>query len=145
MKLWKRSRGRTRGETIDREIQGIQQAKLSAIIIAVARPWIERLGADPPLLAVEFACQTCGAVWNVSRLEDAMVREEVVRELREGVVSSAPKGTETEVRQLFDMLYERALAAAPRDRRMVANLAVVNLGGGSFRIDVASVAGGSEA
>ena len=115
------------------------------MIIAVARPWIERLGADPPLPAVEFAYQTCGALWNASRLEDVIAREQVIRQLREGVVSSAPKGTESEVRRLFDMLYERALAASPEDRRMVVNLAVVNLGGGSFRVDVASVAGGSEA
>ncbi len=73
------------------------------------------------------------------------MREEIVRQLREGVISAAPKGSETEVRQLFDMLYERALAAWPTDRRMVANLAVVDLGSGSFRVDVASVTGGSEA
>ena len=119
--------------------------KLSARIIAIAGPWIERLGPDPPLLAVEFAYQTCGAVWNASRVEDATAREEIARELREGVVSSAPIGAENDVRQLFDVLYERALAAWPEDRRMVTNLAVVDLGGGTFRVDVASVTGGSSA
>ena len=117
--------------------------KLSARIIAIAGAWIERLGPDPPLLAVEFAYQTCGAVWNASRVEDTTAREGIVRELREGVVSSAPKGVENEVRQLLDVLYERALAAWPEDRRMVANLTVVDLGGGSFRVDVTSVTGGS--
>jgi len=142
MRLWKRKRGRTPGRTIDREVQ---RAKLSAMIIAIAGPWIERLGPDPPLPAVEFAYQTCGAAWNASRVQDAMARDEIVRQLRDGVLSSAPQGAETEVRQLFDVLYERALAAWPEDRRMVANLAVVDLGGGSFRVDVASVTGGSEA
>ena len=101
------------------------QAKLSARIIAIAGPWIERLGPDPPLLAVEFAYQTCGAVWNASRVEGATDRE-----------------VENEVRQLFDVLYERALVAWPNDRRTVGNLAVVGLGGGSFRVDVVSVTGG---
>jgi len=142
MRLWKRKRGRTPGRTLDREAQ---RAKLSAMIIAIAGPWIERLGPDPPLPAVEFAYQTCGAVWNASRVQDAMARDAIVRQLRDGVLSSAPQGTETEVRQLFDVLYERALAAWPGDRRIVANLAVVDLGGGYFRVDVASVTGGSEA
>ena len=119
------------------------QAKLSGRIIAIAGPWIERLGPDPPLLAVEFAYQTCGAVWNASRVEDATAREEIVRKLREGVVSAAPTGTENEVEQLFDTLYERAAAAWPDDRRTIANLAVLDLGGGSFRVDVASVTGGT--
>ena len=142
MKLSKRNRDRAQ---VGATAGGIARSKLSATIIAIARPWIERLGAHPPMPAVEFAYQTCGAVWNASRLEDAIAREEVVRQLRKGVVSAAPKGAETEVRQLFDMLYEPALATSPEDRRMVVNLAVVNLGGGSFRVDVASVAGGTEA
>lgn len=123
----------------------ITQDKRSATIIAVARPWIERLGACPPLPAVEFAYQTCGAVWNVSRLDDAITRQEEARRLRAAVASAAPEGTGTEVRQLCDMLYERALAASPEDRRMVVNLQVVDLGGGSFRVDVASVTGEAEA
>lgn len=142
MKLSKGNRGRTQ---VGATAGGMARSKLSATIIAIARPWIERLGAHPPMPAVEFAYQTCGVVWNASRLEDAIAREEVVHQLREGVVSAAPKGAETEVRQLFDMVYERALATSPEDRRMVVNLAVVNLGGGSFRVDVASVAGGTEA
>ena len=135
----KPNRGQSQVPVADRE--GLP-AMLSATIIAVARPWIEYLGANPPWPAVEFAYQTCGAVWNVSRLEDPIGREEEIRRLRSAVVSSAPRGTETEVQQLFDMLYERALASFPEDRRMVVNLAVVNLGGGSFRVDVASMSGG---
>lgn len=143
MRLSKRNQGvvQKRG-SIDREIE---RRKLSAMITAIAQPWIERLGRDPPLPAVEFAYKTCGAVWNASRLEDATARKEIVCQLRDGVISAAPKGTETEVQQLFDMLYERALVAWPTDRRMVVNLVVVDLARGSFRVDVASVAGGSEA
>ena len=142
MKRSKQKRGRAQ---VGATAGGIARSKLSATIIAIARPWIERLGAHPPMPAVEFAYQTCGVVWNATRLEDTIAREDAVRQLRESVVSAAPKGTETEVRQLFNMVYQRALATSPEDRRMVVNLAVVNLGGGSFRVDVASVAGGTEA
>lgn len=142
MKRSKRKRGRAQ---VGATAGGMPRSKLSATIIGIAQPWIERLGVHPPLPAVEFAYQTCGVVWNVTRLEDATEREEAVHQLREGVVSAVPKGAEAEVRQLFDMVYKRALATSPEDRRMVLNLEIVNLGNGSYRVDVASLTGGTEA
>lgn len=138
MKPWKSNRDRKEAGAPDR-------GTLSAKIIAIAAPWIELLGSDPPLPAMEFAYQTCMMAWNVSRVEDSTERGEIVRQLREGVVASAPKGAGSEVGQLFDLIFERARAAWPEDRRIGVNLAVVDLGDGSVRVDVASMAGEAEA
>jgi hypothetical protein len=126
------------GDAMDRKTQG---EKLSARIIAIATPWIERLGPAPTSLALRFVYETCGAVWNVSRLQDATARETLVGDFRKGVVSAAPSGTENEVRRMFDLLYQRALVAWPEDRRFVARVTVVDVSGGNFRLDVVSVTG----
>lgn len=122
-----------------------ERGKLSEIIIALARPWVERLGPAPPLPAIEFAYQTCGLVWNVSRLPDPNDRQDLFDKLSQEVVDAAPEGTEQEVSALVNGLYQRAVAQSPKDRRMVVNMEVQDLGGGDFHVLVASASGAEEA
>ena len=119
--------------------------KLSAIIVALARPWIERLGSRPPLPAVEIAYQTCAVLWNATRLGDAAVRQAVFDRVSREVAAGAPPGSEATVSELIELLYQRALAAYPEDQRLVVKLHVEDLGDGSVRVDVSSTRPSGEA
>jgi hypothetical protein len=114
---------------------------MSEVVVDIARPWIERLGPDPPLPAVEFAYQTCGLVWNVSRLFNAEDREDEFNKVAQEVVAIAPRGTETEMQQLVEELHRRALERYPDDPRIIVNMDVEDLGDGNFHVFVGSAQG----
>ena len=138
-----RSNMETGHEPMDRD-SDVSRDKLSEIMVALAHPWIERLGPAPPLPAVEFAYQACGLVWNVSRLSDSKKRQELFDKVSRQVAGAAPEGTEQEVSALVDMIYRRALVQAPEDRRIVVNMDIQDLGGGDFYVLVASARGAEE-
>ena len=121
----------------------VTRGKISEVVLDVARPWIERLGPDPPLPAVEFAYQTCGLVWNVSRVSKAEDREVEFNKVAQEVVAIAPSGTEREMMQLIEELNRRALELYPDDPRIIVNMKVEDLGEGNFHVLVASVHGQS--
>ncbi len=122
----------------------VTPVKLSEIIVGLARPWVERLGTAPPLPAIEFAYQTCALVWNVSRLADPNDRQKLFDKVSRQVADAVPERTKQEVSALVDTLYRRALALFPEDRRIVVNMQIQDLGGGDFRVVVATARGAEE-
>lgn len=116
----------------------VARGKMSEIIAHIVSPWIECLGQDPPLPAVEFAYQTCRLVWNVSRLPNEEDREGEFKMVAQKVVDLAPRGKETEMQQLVEMLYRRALKLYPEDPRIIVNMKIEDLGDGDFHVLVAS-------
>ena len=134
----KKRRAFGKGRSLVTRGSDVARGKMSEIIADIVRPWIERLGPDPPLPAVEFAYQTCRLVWNVSRLPNAEDREGEFKVVAQKVVDLAPRGTETEMQQLVEMLYRRALELYPEDPRIIVNMNIEDLGDGDFHVLVAS-------
>jgi hypothetical protein len=136
----KNKKRRTSGKGRRSMTQGsdVARGKMSEIIADIVRPWIERLGPDPPLPAVEFAYQTCRLVWNVSRLPNEEDREGEFKMAAQSVVDLAPRGRETEMEKLVEMLYRRALELYPEDPRIIVNMNIEDLGDGDFHVLVAS-------
>jgi hypothetical protein len=115
--------------------------KMSEVVVDLARPWLERLGPNPPSLAVEFGYQLCGLLWNVSRLRDVESREgELARVLRD-VVAMAPDGTQREVERFAIGVYRRALEFHPDDPRHIVDVGIESRAG-RFHVTVLSLRGG---
>ena len=119
--------------------------KMSEVVVDLARPWLDRLGPDPPPPAVEFGYQLCGLIWNVSRLRNVETRETELARLLRDVVSKAPDGSQREVVQFAIGVYRRALEFHPEDPRHIADVGIENRGAGRFHVTVASLRGGEGA
>jgi len=97
----KKRRAFGKGRSLVTRGSDVARGKISEVVLDIARPWIERLGPDPPLPAVEFAYQTCSLVWNVSRMSKAEDREDEFKKVAQEVIAIAPRGTEREMMQLI--------------------------------------------
>jgi len=138
-------RRRHAGAPPPREAIGETRGKISEIVVDLARPWLERLGPNPPSAVVALGYQLCGLVWNVTRLGDVEVREaEFARVLRD-VLAKAPDGTQLEMEQFAIGVYRRALELYPEDPRHVIDVGIENHGAGRFHVTVASLRGGEGA
>jgi hypothetical protein len=138
----KKRRAPEKGRPSVRRGSDVARGKMSEVVVDIARPWIKRLGPDPPLPAVEFAYQTCRLVWNVSRLSNAEEdRKDLFNKVAQKVVALAPRGTEMEMQRLVEELYRRALQLYPDDPRIIVNMEVTDFGDGNFHVSVASTQG----
>jgi len=139
----KQKRRKRRSRSVGRSDEGGAQpyGKISEAVVDLARPWLERLGPNPPSAVVAMGYQLCGLIWNVTRLRSMEIREaEFARVLRD-VVAKAPDGTERELQQFAVGVYHRALVLYPDDPRHVVDVAIENRAAGRFHVTVVSLVG----
>ena len=119
--------------------------KMSEIVVDLARPWLERLGPNPPSAVVAIGYQLCGLVWNVTRLGDVEVREAAMARVLRDVLAKAPSGTQLEMEQFAIGVYHRALEFYSEDPRHVVDVGIEEHEAGRFHVTVASLRGGEGA
>ncbi len=111
--------------------------KISDKIADVAQPWVQRLGWDPSLDAMQTVHLLAMAVWNARRTSPTPLEEEgstptqQLNRLLRGCLPGLPQG---EVRSLMREMIERA-SRYDDDPRMVLNVQVERLEESRFKVN----------
>ena len=123
---------------ISRKQKNKPSGKISEALIKISKPWIDRIGANPPLGAMKFSYEACGLIWNVSRLSDDKERQDGLNDAVDAIAATAPDVSKLEISLLVEDVYDRALDLYPEDPRIIMNIDVEDLGDGKFHVLVAS-------
>ncbi|MBI2859230.1 MAG: hypothetical protein HYX90_09145 [Chloroflexi bacterium] len=108
--------------------------KTSAKIVDVAQPWVQRLGPDPPLAAMQAVHVFAMTLWNARRVPHEGKAESGMKQLRRWLLESLSDLPQEEVHSLMARMLNRA-ARYDNDWRMVLNVQVERLPEGRFNVN----------
>jgi hypothetical protein len=111
--------------------------KISDKIADVAQPWVQRLGCDPSLDAMQTVHLFAMAVWNARRASLTPLEEEgsiPMQQLNRLLRECLPDLSQGEVRSLMRQMIERA-SRYDDDPRMVLNVQLERLGESRFKVN----------
>lgn len=108
--------------------------KVSEILGDVAYPWVNKLGADPPIEVMRAIFGVVADIWNASREPSHDVQDRRIAEITDLLEQSLPGLTRQQVEDLMTEMYATALFRYDDDPRIVVEVTVEPQAAGKFNI-----------
>jgi hypothetical protein len=112
--------------------------KISGALVAIASPWVENLGPNPPHQEVTAAHIACAQIWNITWLPEAEQKPKL-DEMVDVISSGSPDVPISEVRELVYGTRRRILEQHADDPRKIVAVDVTDLGNGKFHVQAAGL------
>lgn len=117
-------------------VRSTSMDSLSDRIVDIAKPGMDWLGDDPPVVPAKFMYLAAALAWNATRVDDADRARAHFERGRATFLGDFPEDDQEELTQVMEQMFARAVRHSRDDQRWVMSVHVVDTGEGHFHVSV---------